>query len=536
MTKDQRLYRHFTNGTKNIFCLPDNCPEGYYPGITPIKQRRKKPNNFGKKHFTNGQKNIFCFERDCPEGFYPGTTKRYEGKRVVTKSKSLALFDQIKNDKELLNKFKQLYLTASLSDCAREFNTTGAIVDKIGSKYLNLVRDEATLKSVMQQRQLKIKNTCLQKYGTATPAQSEIVQQKTRERMLDKYGIDKCGRAIYALNSNYSDIFKQLLFDRDASIEFLKKRNREITRHDLALEFNCPDAALLNWIYKFNLEEYFKFAPSHFEDDIVQYIESIGVSNIKRHNRDILDGREIDIYLPDVMIGIEFNGTYWHSNANVSKHYHEDKSKLANDKHIRLIHIYEFEWNDPIQQIKIKQLLNIAIGKVQNRIYARKCTIKQISNKEAKLFNDENHLQCHRNAQITYGLYYNDQLVQLMSFSKTRYNKNLKNDNEWEIIRGCPGSNNIVVGGVSKLFKHFIDDVKPNKVFSYCDFNKFDGRGYEAIGMACVGYTGPNKWWILKNGTVVNRNPSKYKYYKDNAVGIIWGSGSKKYIWSKEDK
>lgn len=123
-----------------------------------------------------------------------------------------------------------------------------------------------------------------------------------------------------------------------------------------------------------------------------------------------------------------------------------------------------------------------------------------------------------------------------MSFSKTRYNKNLKNDNEWEIIRGCPGSNNIVVGGVSKLFKHFIDDVKPNKVFSYCDFNKFDGRGYEAIGMACVGYTGPNKWWILKNGTVVNRNPSKYKYYKDNAVGIIWGSGSKKYIWSKEDK
>lgn len=114
------------------------------------------------------------------------------------------------------------------------------------------------------------------------------------------------------------------------------------------MEFNCPDAALLNWIYKFNLEEYFKFAPSHFEDDIVQYIESIGVSNIKRHNRDILDGREIDIYLPDVMIGIEFNGTYWHSNANVSKHYHEDKSKLANDKHIRLIHIYEFEWNDPI--------------------------------------------------------------------------------------------------------------------------------------------------------------------------------------------
>ena len=64
-----------------------------------------------------------------------------------------------------------------------------------------------------------------------------------------------------------------------------------------------------------------------------------------------------------------------------------------------------------------------------------------------------------------------------MSFSKTKYNRNL-GENEWEIIRGCPGSNNIVVGGVSKLFKHFIEDYKPNKVFSYCDFNKFDGKSY----------------------------------------------------------
>ena len=84
---------------------------------------------------------------------------------------------------------------------------------------------------------------------------------------------------------------------------------------------------------------------------------------------------------------------------------------------------------------KIIALLRIATGNVERKIYARQCTIKKITNKEAKVLNDKIHLQGHRNAQVTYGLYYKDELVQLMSFSKTKYNRNLKSDNEWEIIR-----------------------------------------------------------------------------------------------------
>lgn len=139
-------------------------------------------------------------------------------------------------------------------------------------------------------------------------------------------------------------------------------------------------------------------------------------------------------------------------------------------------------------------------------------------------------MQGHRNAQVTYGLFYKDQLVQLMSFSKTRYNQNLKNDNEWEIIRDCPGSNNIVVGGVSKLFKHLINDYKPTKVFSYCDFNKFDGKSYIALGMQFISYTGPNKWYVLSKDNVVPRSPKLYSEFKK--YPIIWGSGSMKFEWT----
>lgn len=204
---------------------------------------------------------------------------------------------------------------------------------------------------------------------------------------------------------------------------------------------------------------------------------------------------------------------------------------MCEDKGIRLIHIYESEWyND---RDKIESLLRIALGQVQNRIYARQCEIRQITNAEAKPFNEKGHLQNHKQAEVTYGLFYNNQLVQLMSFSRNKYNRNLKSDTEWSIERGCPGSNNIVVGGVEKLFKHFIQDYKPTKIFSYCDFNKFDGRSYEAIGMVFDGYTGPDKYWI-KDGQMIRRSPNKYKYYKENADGVLYGSGSKKYVWTKE--
>ena len=176
-------------------------------------------------------------------------------------------------------------------------------------------------------------------------------------------------------------------------------------------------------------------------------------------------------------------------------------------------------------------MLSIAISGPTKRIYARQCKIKQISNKEAAELNNKVHLQGHRNAQVTYGLFYNNALVQLMSFSKTKYNKNLKTDGSWEIIRGCPGSNNIVVGGVSKLFKHFIRDYKPKEIFSYCDFNKFDGKSYEKLGMKFIGYTGPDMKWVLPGGLVVNRLPHKHNELKAQARGKIFGAGSKKYLY-----
>ena len=276
------------------------------------------------------------------------------------------------------------------------------------------------------------------------------------------------------------------------------------------------------------------------EQALIRFVKSIYDGEVITNCKSVLKDSdkhyyEMDIYIPDKRIGIEYNGTYWHCSLRHDKNYHYNKSLIAENVGIRLIHIYEHEWKDPDKNEKIKSLLRIALGTAGNRIYARDCDVREITNAEAKPFNEENHLQGHRNAQVTYGLFHGGRLVQLMSFSRTRYNRNLKGDNDWEIIRGCPGSNNVVVGGVSKLFKHFLRDKKPDSVFSYCDFNKFDGRGYEAIGMRFVGYTGPNKWWVLPKGRVVERSPSKYHEYKEQAVASLYGSGSKKYLYNNAE-
>lgn len=442
--------------------------------------------------------------------------------------------------------------------------------DSVKEKYKNTcmerygVETTAVIPEVVSQKEL----TCLLRYGVSNPAQSSVVQDKIKNTNIERYGVSsytqteefrkkvvntclaEFGETSYSKTKehrenmsrlskerseqNWSEKCRAILWDRNSLLNYLASLDKKPTVLELSSRLNCSISTIGERIRQWELYDYFNlsYSTSSYEKEIKAFLKELGVDVSK--NRLQLDGLEIDLYNEEKKIGIEFNGTYWHSLSVLGdKNYHLKKSKLAESKGIRLIHIYEYEWNDPNKRPLIESLIKIAFGKVNEKIYARKCEIREVSNKEAKDFNSKNHLQGHRNAQVTYGLYYQDQLRQLMSFSKTKYNKNLKGDNEWEIIRGCPGSNNIVVGGVSKLFKHFIEQNKPDKVFSYCDFNKFDGKGYEAIGMRFMGYTGPDMKWVLKDRSVVSRQPSKHAELKKQSIDQIFGAGSKKYIWEK---
>ena len=376
----------------------------------------------------------------------------------------------------------------------------------------------------------KAKQTKLEKYGD----QNYNNREKAKQTFLDHYGVDNYRKSDQAKKdkqkyiietNNYSSIFSDIFDDRDKAIDFLG--DKKYTFSELAEIFNCPNYTVSMWASRLNISERIKHCggKSSYEEDIIDYLNSLGIKNIIHGSRKILaNNLELDIYLPDYNIGIEFNGTYWHSDAFLNKDYHQNKSKLAADLGIRLIHISEYDWIDTQRQLILKSIMKSACNKIKNKIYARNCIVKKLKSSELRSFCDKNHIQGYRNAKITYGLFYNNELVQMMSFSHHK-------KYEWELIRSCTKLDTQIVGGVNKLFKAFVKDEKPNQIFSYCDFNLFNGISYEKLGMQYLGLTAPNLHYILKNGKVINRMPHKYKDFKSEIAASIYGAGSKKYLW-----
>ena len=186
--------------------------------------------------------------------------------------------------------------------------------------------------------------------------------------------------------------------------------------------------------------------------------------------------------------------------------------------------------------VGIKNLIKTALCLYDKKVFARECIVKELNKSEAKNFLEEYHLQGNRPAKINLGLFYKDELVQIITFDNTKYNKNLNSKNDWEIIRECSKAGYIIVGGKAKLFKYFIKQYKPTKVFSYCDFNKFTGNSYLKLGMLFTGYSGPDMKWLMPNGQVQNRNPKKNQELKEQAQAKIFGCGSLKYVYERADQ
>ena len=427
-------------------------------------------------------------------------------KRAATNLKRYGCLTPSQND-VVKNKIKQTNLARYGVECA-------LLSDEAKSKSIDTIRTKYGCDHPMQNNDVKLKvaNTTSERYGVSNISKLQSVRNKKRIASLTSLSNSDTGR------------IAEVTSDRNTFREYIISNNFTTTKQ-ISDDLNYGVCSVERLLALYDCWDLIKNYKSGMELEVKAFLESIGIHTESR--RDIIPPYEIDMYNDTYKIGVEFNGNYWHSSLEKPKTYHEHKSKLCEEVGVRLIHIYEYEWSDPKKRCLIESLLRIAFGKTQQRIYARKCEIREITNSEARAFNERNHLQGHKNAQVTYGLFYQNNLVQLMSFSYKA------NKGWWEIERGCPGSNNIVVGGVSKLFQHFLKQKRPQKVFSYCDFNKFDGRGYEAIGMKCIGYTGPDMKWLINN-TVINRSPKNHKMLQTSSDAKIWGSGSKKYLWTAE--
>ncbi|MCK9416597.1 hypothetical protein M0Q97_08080 [Candidatus Dojkabacteria bacterium] len=259
--------------------------------------------------------------------------------------------------------------------------------------------------------------------------------------------------------------------------EFLQQANSHLNG------YGCPECAK-------------EISISSYEIKLQDFIKSLNIDYVFQ-DRKILNGQELDIFIPSKKVAIEFNGLYWHSELKKDKKYHLQKTIECEKQNIQLIHIFEDEWISK-QDIVKSRLLNI-LGKTENIIYARKCEIKEIDRLRADIFLETNHIQGFINSRYYYGLFYQEQLVSVMTFGKLRKNLGQRQieEDSFELLRFCNKLNTSVVGGASKLFKFFINNVKPKKVKTYADRRWSIGNLYDNLGFTFSHNSEVNYFYIM---------------------------------------
>lgn len=313
-------------------------------------------------------------------------------------------------------------------------------------------------------------------------------------------------------------ISKTLFCSDECYNKYYNKHKTEISekrRNTLMSRYGVPYACLLpqcqekqtNIISKLNLS---------FKDRL----DSEGIkSNLEFR----LDNYSYDLKLLNSNNLIEINPSITHTSIETGifspryENYHLDKTKFANEHGYRCINIWDWDnWDKIIFMLKDKQ-----------KLYARKLQLKKITKQEANVFLNEYHLQgsCYGNS-VNLGLYQDDQLIQVMTFGKPRYNKNY----QWELLRLCTNADYYIVSGAEKLFKYFLKQYRPISIISYCDISKFKGDVYKRLGFKLKEQTKPQKIWS-KDSLYITDNLLRQRGF-DQLVGSklnppeIYGKGT----------
>lgn len=321
----------------------------------------------------------------------------------------------------------------------------------------------------------KIKQTCLERYGVDNPAKIPEVREKISNELKQKYpsfkdkmietNLERYGVPYYCMTDECKDLQGNIISE-------INKRFGK-----LLSDFNMS--------YKFE------------------------------HR---INNSSYDIEIPDRNILIEIDPTYTHNvignhfGGGISKYYHRDKTKLAQDNGYRCIHVWDWDdWNT---------LMNI-IAYPTRTIYARKCTVYRINKDIGDDFLNRYHIQKSCRGQLLYlGLVYEGELVELMTFGKSRYDKQF----DIELLRLCTKYDTRVIGGASKLFSYATSEYGLSNIISYCDRSKFSGDVYEKIGMKLIRTTPPQEIWS-RNTEHITANLLRARGY-DQLFKTSYGKGS----------
>lgn len=241
---------------------------------------------------------------------------------------------------------------------------------------------------------------------------------------------------------------------------------------------------------------------SRLERSVISYIRSIYSGSLLERDRTVIRPQEVDIYLPSLHLAVEVNGLYWHSEKfGKDKNYHKDKYEACKKAGVRLVQIWEDDWNN--RRRIVESFLAHVIG-VDRRpsIGARKTYIDEISVNDSKNFLNSHHIQGFVNATIHLGLRArnDDRLVAVLSVTEEK-------KSAWNIVRYATSEN--VQGGFSKLLTYFEKRYHPSTEKTFSNRETSEGDLYRSTGFLVDAVLPPDYMYVFHD-----RREHKFNFRK----------------------
>lgn len=242
----------------------------------------------------------------------------------------------------------------------------------------------------------KIKHTCQLRYNVNYASQAEKTKNNIRQTQIKHFGDHhmRVAKAIESIKKQRLDRLNTFAINNDCT------RKRDLINEYGSGWYQAGIVPLIKQSgvlfvkneYIPKIIEYSKLTntyTSKYERDLVDFIKTFYFDDIMTNIRTIIHPMELDIYLPNINIAIEYNGTYWHSiERGIDKGYHLRKSLRCREKDIHLIHIYEFEDFEEQKQL-LKDLIN-GQDNYPNNDFNKNNLLDQIPNPEI-IYKDNNY-------------------------------------------------------------------------------------------------------------------------------------------------
>lgn len=526
--KDLEAKNEMVKKCQETYCNRTGYTHNFKNPESIKRSENTKLQKYGNKHYVNSDKMVETRLNNNGGSFWTPEQKEQSKQTKLQKYGSLYSEEQINKSKQTrLAKYGDENYTNSekISESwnSKSVSEKQEILNKIKRTKLQKYGDENYV------NQDKMKTTCMSKYGVDNASKSLIVKNKIRKSMLKLYGVEHYHQI------KFSDRTKYILSDCNTFRDYILSlneinRNSKFISTDLQIGFNT----VWCYIHKYKCEDIVKYRISTGEIEVKQFLDSLNIK-YELHNRKIIKPKELDIYIPQYNLAIEFNGTYWHSYSNIpDKNYHYNKSKQCEEKGIRLIHIWEYEWNNERQRPILENIIKNAVGINEHKIYARKCNIVIKESKEMKDFFNKNNIQGFRPGKFAICLEYNNEIIMSYMMGNAFFGNGKY---EWEVIRGATKLGYNIVGGASKIWKYFINTYKPNSCVYYIDYNYFNGNSLPYLGLTYIKTQPSFKNYFVDLDVVKNRDPIHNKQiqegYKNGTIIQLWNAGTKVYLYTE---